>query len=427
MPEALRLLLMIFTAPLRGLREARDRSPLLPALALAFGANLAYLVLTQWRYWIAPAGGAYKVARYVLLFNLTLLLLAFVLAPLLIFLAALLDSRRRFRELLREEYTPLVCCLFYAWALACLWTMPLALLEQMTGRRDLTITELLKIMGETQNLLPSAPSALWPRVASLSVALTNISPFFLVWLWLATKEVFRFSWLRSASLVLGGLLLGLPLTGLALPLFAVVLTTPLLAILAFFLLRGYFLTLSNRAQAQADFRQNLEAATLNPADASAHYNLGLVHLRRNQLAEAQESFQKAVEIDPDETDAHFQLGRIARAQSRWADAVRHFEEVVRRDETHAQHEIWRETGATYLSAQQYADARAMLERFLKRRENDPEGLYLLGRAQAGLGEKEAARVALQACIEAVKSAPAYKYRADKRWLQEAQNFLRSLA
>jgi len=31
---------------------------------------------------------------------------------------------------------------------------------------------------------------------------------------------------------------------------------------------------------------------------------------------------------------------------------------------------------------------------------------------------------MQACIEAVKTAPAYKYRADKRWLNEAQQFLK---
>ena len=31
---------------------------------------------------------------------------------------------------------------------------------------------------------------------------------------------------------------------------------------------------------------------------------------------------------------------------------------------------------------------------------------------------------MQACIEAVKTAPAYKYRAEKRWLNEAQQFLK---
>jgi hypothetical protein len=31
---------------------------------------------------------------------------------------------------------------------------------------------------------------------------------------------------------------------------------------------------------------------------------------------------------------------------------------------------------------------------------------------------------MQACIDAVKTAPAYKYRTEKRWLNEAQQFLK---
>jgi hypothetical protein len=33
---------------------------------------------------------------------------------------------------------------------------------------------------------------------------------------------------------------------------------------------------------------------------------------------------------------------------------------------------------------------------------------------------------MQACIDAVKTAPAYKYRSDKRWLNEAQQFIKSV-
>ena len=50
-----------------------------------------------------------------------------------------------------------------------------------------------------------------------------------------------------------------------------------------------------------------------------------------------------------------------------------------------------------------------------------------GRALAGLGQRREAAEAMRACIEAVQTAPAYKYRADKRWLNEAQQFLRTQA
>ena len=123
-------------------------------------------------------------------------------------------------------------------------------------------------------------------------------------------------------------------------------------------------------------------------------------------------------------DAHYQLGLIARAQGRLPEAIASFEQVVQRDQFHAQNEIWREIGATYIAAGQYSDARDALEKFLDRRTSDPQGLYLMGRAHAGLGDNQEAASSMQACIEAVKTAPAYKYRTEKRWLNEAQQFLK---
>lgn len=242
----------------------------------------------------------------------------------------------------------------------------------------------------------------------------------------AVREVFRTAWLRAVGVILvsGAVML------LASPLLAfisVVLASPFLLLLLFFLLRGYISEFTRTQRARASFKQNLEAATLNPADASAHYNLALIHLERKELDQARERFERAIAIDADEVDAHYQLGRIARAQNRLSDAIKHFEQVVVRAPQHAQHEIWREIGATYIAAGQFADAHHALERFLDERQSDPEGLYLMGRALAGLGRQREAAESMRACIEAVKTAPAYKYRAEKRWLNEAQQFLRSQA
>jgi len=209
--------------------------------------------------------------------------------------------------------------------------------------------------------------------------------------------------------------------------FSTLLASPFLLLLVFFVVRSYFVEAQRTQRARASFKQNLEAATLNPADASAHYNLGLLHQQRKEYAEARTRFLRAVEIDPNETDAHYQLGRIARAEGRLPEAIKHFGEVVARDDAHAQHEVWREVGATYLAAGQFSDASDALERFLDRRTSDPEALYLMGRAAAGLGDARAAKQWMERCVEAVRTAPAYKYRADKRWLNEAQQFLRTQA
>ena len=79
----------------------------------------------------------------------------------------------------------------------------------------------------------------------------------------------------------------------------------------------------------------MEAATINPKDASAHYQLGLIYQYRRQYGEAISRFEKAVQIADDETDAHFQLGRIAREQGRLQDAINYFSIVLEQDEKHS--------------------------------------------------------------------------------------------
>ena len=163
---------------------------------------------------------------------------------------------------------------------------------------------------------------------------------------------------------------------------------------------------------------------MNPADASAHYNLGLIYQQRGQFEEAKERFARAIEIDADETDAHYQLGRIAREQGRFADAITRFEAVVQRDPEHSQNEVWREIGHTYFEAAQLEDARAAFERFIQKRPSDAEGRYRYGLTLNRLGRGDDAASEMRACIEAVRSSPTYKYRAEKQWMAQAEAFLR---
>jgi tetratricopeptide (TPR) repeat protein len=432
--DLLRPLLMMFYAPGQALRTVRDRAPLAPALLIALIAQAAYLVLTQY----LSAGSPFFL-RGAALFGLLsrsitpLLFIALVFVPVVAFIANLLDRRGRFGLVLQQEYAALASSVFYAWAAANLLALPLALLAHASGFQDDVVRESLKRTSEWQQTTQLPPDVqarlLSPQFHAEYLFLIIALLVFALWMIPVVRQVFRLSAVRSvAVLLLSGVVMFmvgpvlLPFFGGILALFA----SPFMLLLLFFLLRGYIGEVTRGQRARTAFRQNLEAATLNPADASAHYNLGLIHQQRGELEEARERFHRAIEIDPEELDAHYQLGRIARAQGGLPEAVAHFEQVVSRDQTHAQHEIWREIGATYLAAGQYEDARDALERFLDHRQSDPEGLYLMGRAHAGLGHQREAAASMQACIEAVKTAPAYKYRTEKRWLNEAQQFLKTV-
>lgn len=423
---------MVFYAPARGMSEIRDRAPLVPVVLFALLAKVIYVLFTQWLFLRSAFTLRGPSALISLLFQSasTLLILAVVLAPTVALLANLFERRGSFGLVLQQEYTALVSTILYAWAAANLLALPLALVANLSGVQAAYIASSLESAAQVQEWLKLPPEVQAqladPRLHAENFFRWIVLILFGVWAVWAVRAVFRLATWRAVIVIVASsviLLITSPIWGL---LFSWIFASPFLLLLVFLLGRGYVGEFTRSQRARASFRQNLEAATLNPADASAHYNLGLIHQQRGEMDEAIKRFERAIEIDADETDAHYQLGRIARAQGagHLADAIKHFEQVVARNPSHAQHEIWREIGATYLAAGQYGDARDALERFLDDRQNDPEGLYLMGRAYAGLGNQREAASSMQACIEAVKTAPAYKYRTEKRWMSEAQQFLR---
>lgn len=421
---------MVFYAPARGMSEVRDRAPVLAVVLFALLARVIYVLFTQWLYLKSAFVLRGPFALISLLFQSasTLLIMAVVFVPIIALFANFFERRGSFGLVLQQEYTALVSTILYAWAAANLLALPLALVANLTGVQAAYIASSMESAAQVQDWLKLPPEIQAqladPRLHAENFFRWIVIILFGVWAVWAVRAVFRLATWRAVVVILASsiiLLITSPLWGL---LFSWIFASPFLLLLVFLLGRNYIGEFTRGQRARASFRQNLEAATLNPADASAHYNLGLIHQQRKEYDQAIKRFERAIEIDADERDAHYQLGRIARAEGRLADAIKHFEQVVARAPSHAQHEIWREIGATYLAAGQYEDARDALERFLDDRQNDPEGLYLMGRAYAGLGNQREAASSMQACIEAVKTAPAYKYRTDKRWLNEAQQFLR---
>ncbi len=424
----------MFYAPARGMAEVRDRAPLGFSMLLAFASHGLYLLFVLWPYMFGAESvglrGPGAVASLVWKVAGSLLFTALVLVPVVIFVANVIERRASFGLTLRQEYAPVASAVLYARALASLFALPFAALIRASGVEAMSYQQSTKMLEELSRQGGQTLEEILlvrPFLLQESFATTIMLPFIAIWLTVAVREALRLSWGRALLVMAGSALAMLPLMVALGPVFEWVFASPFLLLLLFFAMRGYFGELMRGQRARAAFRQNLEASTLNPADASAHYNLGLIHLQRKEFEEARERFERAVEIDADEVDSHYQLGRIAREQGRLPEAIAHFEQVVVRDPAHTLYEIWREIGATYVAAGQFADAQEVLGRFLDERQSDPEGLYLMGRAHFGQGHLREAKEWMQRCIDAVKTAPAYKYRADKRWLNEAQQFLRTQA
>lgn len=402
----LALLVRLYYDPPGAIAALRARRPLGPALAAATLATVVYFALVSGlahdlvgiaRVGGFDSGGAWILGAYLRrlpLFVAPVVVLAALYVPACLFFLGAFTPGAGAVETLRRDYSTTLAVALTAWAATlAVWALPAALFVEPFNP--------VSTFGWT--VLPAV--------------------FFLIPVAVNLARVDGAGYARGVAAALFGTV-SLFLAPLAASV-SVLLTSPIVLIVAFFVLRGVFRDWATTRDARERFERGLEAATLNPADASAHLNLGLIYQERGDLDRAASHFRRAVEIYPGESDARYQLGRIARAQGKLSEAIAHFDPVVQADDEHAQSEIWREIGATYLAAGQHEDARAALARFLDRRPSDAEGLYLMGMTLDALGLRDDARRQMEAVVAAVRTSPTYKYRLERRWMREAESYLRN--
>jgi hypothetical protein len=259
-------------------------------------------------------------------------------------------------------------------------------------------------------LIPVLPNPFLLGAASALVYAAVLTP--------AVQLALGSSLTASAGAVIAGFF------GLLLTPFLHFLASPFLLFYAWAFVSGNFSDVEWSLKARRNLRRYLEAATINPRDAEAHIQLGLIHLRRRQWPEARMRFERASEIDPTDPDARFHLGRIERREGHYPAAEKHFLAVIAKDPKYSHHEIWREFGANYLDAKLFDDARQALERFASLRAHDPEGLVYLGEALNALGRPDEAQARFKDAIEAADTMPHYRRHEVAEWRKRAKKALR---
>lgn len=311
--------------------------------------------------------------------------------PLTILLLVMFAPVGSFGLVLRREYGVLLACTLMGWAAA---HLPFAIVGVV----------LMKASVDANVLL-----ALW-LLSSL---------YFGVLMVFALRTVFGADY-SKAILTISLSWLGISLGGYVFRYVSPFLFSPFILFYAFMYFRGEVGTLGQSLRNKQNFKRFLENATINPKDADAHFQLGLIHLQRRQEKEAIERFKRSLEIDPQEPDANFQMGRIARQQGNLQDAINHFSIVVDHNDKYSNSEIWREIGATYLAANMLMESREALEKYTERRPFDPEGLYLMGQVFNKLNETQNAEEMYRRCIEAVDTMPYYRRGEVRKWSKLAR-------
>ena len=382
MRQNIKLLARLLWDPAGAMNGTLDRGSLLFAsiAALCATALIATGLSGSFR-----LGGSY----------LPLLLLAAVYVPGLVFFGSLIGRLGSLGTVFQRDYSPLLACAAMA----------------------MSAVEVPLIVAAW-----TAPAPIFLMLAALAAL------YFAVLMFFAVRAVFGMGNGAAAAVIL---LSWIPLAALTFvwgPLQFLLgwLATPWFLFFAYYYLGADFSRLGEGFRRGQHFRRMMEAAAINPRDAGAQYQLGLIAQQRRRYTDAIAHFQRAVSIDPTETDAHFQLGRIARQQGRLRDAITHLQTVVDQDETHNLSEVLKELGAVYLAAKQYGDARNELATYVERRPYDPEGLYYYGQALENLGASAAARDAYARAMEADRTAPRYRRRYTAQWSRAAAKELRKL-
>jgi len=409
MISKLGLLIRILYNPLGAMAEIKARSPFLLGGILATVSTFVYFGLINGnlsaitdalQYPTSPLLVAVLIRRCIGA-AAPVLFLAGLFVPSCLLAVSLVGRKASFTYLFRLDYAGLTSCVLYSWA---------------ASHLVMLIPDWFLLHSGRLNQVPGSPAA------QLATWLAPL-PYFIFLVGLALKVVFKLSVPKTLGILA---LSSLSLIGIVLiPNLLFRISSPFVLFFLIIILRNVLGDVFSSQRDRERFRRGLETATLNPADASAHYNLGLIYEQHGQLEEAKICFQRAIEIAPDEVDAHYHLGRIAREQAQLAEAIKFFDAVVTQDPHHSQHEVWREVGLTYFQAGQYEDARETLERFLQNRPTDAEGHYYFGLVLHKLGRSDEAASEMRAVIDVVRTAPAYKYRLEKHWMNEAQSFLRS--
>ena len=81
------------------------------------------------------------------------------------------------------------------------------------------------------------------------------------------------------------------------------LASPFILYYLYMAFRGDLGAIGQSFRSRQNFKRMMEASTLNPHDADAQYQLGLIYQQRRQYSEAIARFQAAVKIDKMEADA----------------------------------------------------------------------------------------------------------------------------
>lgn len=161
-----------------------------------------------------------------------------------------------------------------------------------------------------------------------------------------------------------------------------------------------------------------EAATqIDPSDATAFYNLGLMQKAARKTSAAEQAFETAIDLDPDYGKAHRSLGDLYKSTGKNSKAISAYLKAIKADDKDNRSRL--QLATVYQKINQNSKAIAVLKKATTINAKDAKIWNALGKAQADAKTYKSALSSYGKAI-AIKSDPEYHYRAADAHLELKQ-------
>src|SRR4029453_1808098 len=168
MIDWLRIISMVFYAPLRGMREARDRSSLAPMALIAFISQVAFTLITKKFAGTANLTSAGSVASELFRSSMTVVMVAIIIVPLLTLVANMFDRRGSFRVVITQEYAPVAATMFYALMAVNIAAIVIAVFFHYSGIQAIYVASTMRQADQIRAMLNGSPQ--WNAVVEQLLA-----------------------------------------------------------------------------------------------------------------------------------------------------------------------------------------------------------------------------------------------------------------
>jgi tetratricopeptide (TPR) repeat protein len=131
--------------------------------------------------------------------------------------------------------------------------------------------------------------------------------------------------------------------------------------------------------------------------------LGLTHLDRSRMSQAEQAFAAALKADPQAVEALVGNGELFYKQGRYSEAQARFEAASRADADSLPAKIG--VAKTYIALERTKEAKDQLKKMKEAHPKEPRVAHWLGRAEIGLGNRKEAQALYEEAIKLAGTDP----------------------